>query len=64
MCRSPSVDDDPIAGYKPVRGHKINYLDITNDGLKVGTLPKRSAVRFWQKILHKAQQLVSAADRR
>lgn len=60
MCvfSEPSVDDEPVEGFKPVRGCKVNFLDITNYALTPGQAPKKEATKFWSRILQKAETLV------
>lgn len=41
-------------------GHRkrIQFLNITNKGISPGLSPKKDSIRFWNRILQKAQTLV------
>ncbi|XP_031637146.1 venom carboxylesterase-6-like [Contarinia nasturtii] len=54
----PTVNGSPIRGYKPVQGHRINFLDITNNAMIPGVSPKKENVAFWHRILQDAEELV------
>lgn len=54
---SPIYQSDPADEFLPIRKQKVNYLDITNEGLIPGVAPKKQAISFWQRIMLKAEEL-------
>lgn len=40
----------PIAEFPPVRSDQINFLDITNDGLRADVAPNTKTIDFWANI--------------
>lgn len=55
--REPTHENDLIDGFQPVNDKEINFLDITNDGLKVGVNPRQSAMELWSQLVKQAVQL-------
>lgn len=51
--REPTRDGIPVSGFLPIQGDKINFLDITNDGLKPGVNPNPEAYELWANIERK-----------
>ncbi|XP_055312466.1 acetylcholinesterase-like [Sitodiplosis mosellana] len=47
---NPTHNDDPIAGFLPIQGDTINYINISNDGLKLGVSPNAKTNEFWANI--------------
>lgn len=41
------------AGFKPILNNEINFLDVTNDGLKPGKNPNQAANQLWENIEEK-----------
>lgn len=45
-------------GFKPIQNVEINFLDITNGGLKPGMSPNARAMEFWSNIDRRARNYV------
>ena len=54
----PTYKNDLIAGFHAIKGNEINYLDITNEGLKLDVNPGPKAMEFWSRLENQAQRLV------
>lgn len=52
-------DDDPISGFLPVQNDRLNFLDVTNDGLKLGVNPNQRVDGFWTQIEQKIKEIKS-----
>lgn len=48
--REPSHNGRPINGFSPVQGNQLNFLDMSNDGLTLGTDLNKEAIEFWNHI--------------
>lgn len=46
----PVHNGDPIAELKPVQKDQLHFLDVTNDGLKLGVNPDRERYELWAEI--------------
>lgn len=46
----PVVDGIPVDGFNPVRNDQVNYLDLTNGGVKFGVDPNGEANKLWASI--------------
>lgn len=53
--RNPTVD-----GFNPVRKSELNFLDVTNDGLKIGKSPNDDRFNFLKNIIKEIKELVQA----
>lgn len=53
----PTHDGDPVSNYLPIQDDRINFLDVTNDGLIVGINPNQEANQLWSGIERKVQQM-------
>lgn len=49
----PTHRGDPIDEFLPIQGHHVNFLDVTNDGLKPDVNPNRKANKMWAHIEHR-----------
>lgn len=54
---SPTHQNKPVSGFGPVKNGEVRYLDITNDGLKIGIGPNQKAFDLWESIEQRALQL-------
>lgn len=50
LCSNPAHNGDPVDEFLPIKGDQVNFLDITNDGLKPGVDPNKKANEFWSGI--------------
>lgn len=48
--RIPSHHNDPIANFLPIEDDRVNFLDVTNNGLVPGENPNQKAMEFWSHI--------------
>lgn len=59
----PSYQNDPIDGFKPIQMNDIDgaihFLDINNDGLKIGLRPHEKVINFWTNIEKRAFQFAA-----
>lgn len=46
-----------ILGFQPIQSGELNFLDISNDGLKLSENPRKSANEFWTELEAKAKLL-------
>lgn len=46
----PAHQKHPIDEFPPIQNEKLNFLDIRNDGLKIGQQPNAKANEFWARI--------------
>lgn len=53
----PTHAKDPVDGFKPIRKDQVHFLDVTNDGLKLGVNPNQKANRLWDEIERQIQQI-------
>lgn len=51
--RNPTHDS---IDFKPVRKDEINYIDITNDGLRARVQPFSERIKFWDQFYGKYEQ--------
>lgn len=48
----------PSLGFKPIQNGEINFLNITNNGLKPGLNPNGKAMDFWMNIEERMQKYI------
>ncbi|XP_055308597.1 esterase B1-like [Sitodiplosis mosellana] len=53
----PSYQNDLIRSFQPVQNGSVHFLDINNDGLKIGLRPNEKAFDFWAYIEQQARQI-------
>lgn len=61
--RKPSIDGDPIDGFKPILPNEVNFLDVTNGGLFLGKSPNDLIAAFLDRVLAKASKLIAENNR-
>lgn len=49
FLREPTRDGDPVAGFSPIENGRMNFLDVTNNGLRAAANPN-AAFEFWEQI--------------
>lgn len=53
----PTYKDELVAGYHAIDGNDIEFLDITNDGLRVDKNPRKTAMEFWASLEMQAKDM-------
>lgn len=56
-CREPTYQNKLISGYHPIKNDEFNFLDITNDGLKLDSNARKNAIAFWSQLKEKARRI-------
>ncbi|XP_031621275.1 acetylcholinesterase 1-like [Contarinia nasturtii] len=59
----PTHKNNLIPGYRPIKSGEFNFLDITNDGLKLGVNPRQRVMDFWHRTEVQAQRLMIEANK-
>lgn len=55
ICFSePTHNGEPTTGFLPIQNDQVNFLDVTNDGLKMGVNVNQRANEFWARIEEQA----------
>lgn len=49
FCSSPSYYGDPV-DLAPIQNGQVNFVDVTNDGLRVGVNPNQAANELWARV--------------
>lgn len=47
-------------GFQPIQNVEINFMDITNEGLKPGISPNARAMKFWSNIDKRLRNFVDS----
>lgn len=55
----PTHRGDPVGGFLPIQKDRVNFLDVTNEGLKTGVDPNQKFNRFWARIEEKVYHHVN-----
>lgn len=58
-CSNPMHNGDPTDGFLPIQQDQVYFLDINNNGLKLGVNPNQKSVEFWslvEKQIHQINQ--------
>lgn len=57
FCSEPTHNNDLVDGCLPIQNDRVHYLDVTNDGLKVGVNPNHEANELWDQIEQQITQI-------
>lgn len=53
--RTPNPNNEN--GFLPIESEKMNFLDVTNDGLVPGVNPNRKAIELWARIEQQVHEI-------
>lgn len=53
----PTHNDDLVAGFLPIEGGVVNFLDLNNVEMLPGVDPNRKAMDFWAHIEQEARDM-------
>lgn len=60
LHRNPTESDTIPIKVKPVENDKINYFEITNNGLVLGQQPLSKRIQFWNDFYEKYENVLGA----
>lgn len=58
--REPTYKDELITGFSSIQGNDIPFLDVTNEGLRLGMNPRKEANEMLMQLEQQAKVMFNA----